>query len=60
VVSVGNDAKAANFPVGVVENGEILPVQFGSPELTATARSRYLLPAVVFKLFSTASMDKAA
>ena len=32
VVSVGNDAKAANFPVGVVENGEILPVQFGSPE----------------------------
>ena len=23
MVSVGNDAKAANFPVGVVENGEM-------------------------------------
>ena len=31
MVSVGIDAKAANFPVGVVENGEMLPVQFGSP-----------------------------
>ena len=47
MVSVGNDAKAANFPVGVVENGEMCHPLMAprSCLLTATARCRCLLPA---------------